>query len=248
MQKQNIKFEILLQHISNSQNSISEKNRSKIMNLIANMDSNEALILYKDLCYLYICACNDEHPDKSKIEKLTFNYSSSFIKSLVDIGDLMEKLADASYLDQTSRKDKWLEEQKQLEIETLSHKANANIMKSWSSFSLSSRIENEKAYMFLRSQKSQINLNETWGEIIMLSIPELQTKPPHFFNTIYTRNLSLLQKRALIHKLKTIQNIIPKSTRNMINELDVQIFNECYQENVDQRSSSCRICSCCTIM
>tara|TARA_B100000482_G_C12610589_1_gene298860 strand:+ start:353 stop:1150 length:798 start_codon:yes stop_codon:yes gene_type:complete len=228
------KLEIYLLRVAKSRSGINEKKRKKMCELITNMDSKEASIIYKDLCYLYICACNDEHPDKSKIEKLTLDYSSSFIKSIVDVGDLIEKLADASCLDKSTRRQKWLEEQTKLNLDALSHMKNANKIKSWSSFSLSSRSENEKAYLLLRSQISQINLppcmkidsSQTWGQIIMLSIPELQAKPPHFFHTIHTQGLSLLQKRALTHKLNLIYNIIPTSTRNIINEINVQIFNE----------------------
>jgi len=247
------KFEIILKQISKSKNGITEIKRKRIYDVLSNIDSKDALILYKDMCYLYICACNDEQVDNEYVEKLTMDYSPSFIKSIVDVGNIIEKLADASCLDQDTRKQKWTEENQKLYHDKISHKENAEIINSWSSFSLSSRTENEKAYTLLRSQVSQINLpptmqvdlSENWGQVIMLNTDALQKKPPHFFHTIHTNKLSILQKRALSHKLKLIQNIIPIEQRNIINQLDMEIFKSMQSKQKNTNSLKLKYCCFC---
>lgn len=216
-------------------NVLTDTDRNVLYDFVGTMSSSEASNLYKDLCYLYVCVVNDNAPDKNKLSVLQDTYSNSFIRSMVDIGSLVDKLADASYMDSETRKQKWKCKNVQVSQAAREHKQNAVLNAQWSTFLYESRMKNELAYKKFKKknvlkqnkkEKKTKKANKVWNEILEMDNAELKAKSPAFYQMLQTNSLSTDQKRALLHKLAEVFNFLPNFMREKIQILSQEVFAE----------------------
>ncbi len=227
-----------LKRYSKESNFLSEKKRVRLNKEIEKLDSFEASYLYKDLCYLYICMVNDEGINPSELTYLSSSLQPSFIRSLVDVGNLVDKLADISLLDSKTRMNKWSRQTEDDHKKKEEQKRNSASASSYSDFLYRSRSKNETAFANIQ--------NVTDPDIHFLlhgNIEDVMKKPPIFFTTLKFASLTIEEKRSTIHRLQMIENQLPLSTRKQIPTL----LNEIYQVECvsDVRPTGC--CKACCI-
>jgi len=225
---------------------IKDEDRDKLYDIVTIMGTDEAAILYKDLCYLYICVVNEQIPEQNQLTLLSSNYKSCFIRSLIDVGSLIDKIADAASSISVDIRSKKLESERQQRKSSITdQQENASFSEKWSSFLLASRKKNKLAYEL--TQKQIQNYEQTWQKIICMEIDILKSKPPIFFHGLQTKNLTIQQKRALIYKLTLVKSANPKYIQERINTLTREVFE---YDDIDN-SSEANMCSCtsrCTIL
>ena len=224
---------------------LKDEDRDKLYDIVTNMGADEAAILYRDLCYLYICVVNEQIPEQNKLTLLSSDYKSCFIRSLIDVGSLIDKIADAASSISVDIRSKKLESERKERTKSITdQQVNASFSEKWSSFLVASRKKNKIAYE-LTQQQIQFP-QQTWEKIICMEIDILKSKPPIFFHSLQTKNLTIQEKRALIHKLTLIKSANPKYIQERINTLTREVFEYDDSDN----SSEANMCSCrviCTI-
>jgi hypothetical protein len=175
----------------------------------------------------------------SDLKYLSTNFKPSFIRSLVDVGNLVDRLADISSLDRKTRISKWNQETKEHNEKIKNHKVNYESILSYSNFLYKSRQKNEIAYA-----NTQTVSNTDVNFIIHGTLEDIIKKPPSFFATISVESLTINEKRALIHKLEMFENVLPVATRKRIPEMLNEIYQSEYGHNSSRHTS--RYPSCCS--
>ena len=208
--------------------SISDCQRHKLYHIIINdLKEEDAKTIYKDLCYIYICTSNEEVPSVENLTLLTHKYDPHFIKSLLDVGNLIDRLADACVMNVADRKRKYSEkdiEQKQKgKIQRQASEFNAK----WSEYLFKSRAQNLQAYLLVYHKLiTQSFPYSDWRNIIVDN--DIKQRPPSYFMNIQTKDLTILEKKALIHKLNAIYQHIPRQTRERLQMLIEDVYNNTY--------------------
>lgn len=208
-------------HKKNAQH-LSEVDREILYELLAKMTSSDAMLLYADLTYLYVCAVNDEIPIRKNLQVLHGHFETSFIRSLVDIGTVMDKISDAANLDCESRVKKWTCEKADAQENVRKHQQHSMRDKRWSRFMIESRDENKVAYEEMLRDGG--NKRDPFYEFLAASYEELEAKPPIYYQLITTNHLSIQEKRALLHKYGLVYNLLPSHSRDTMQTLAGEIF------------------------
>lgn len=222
-----VKFVTFLNSLEKkNEETLSVNNRKKLNKYMCNIDKDTASHIHGDLCYMYLCMKDNIQIDSNKL-KLLNTYSNAFLCTLLDIGDFQDKLADVALMDKKEFEEKWKSEELQHKHEKALHKRNSQTQVSYSKFLFDSRIVNESAYnevmSTLNALSSDVNLDK-WQKILMLDIEDLKDKPSIYFYDLRVKNLNMLQKRAIVHKLTLVLNVIPEQTRQLIKTLSYDIY------------------------
>ena len=236
-----MKFNTILENVSKSSTDgiISHTDRSTLYNNLATMTAIEAKIIYEDLCYVYLCVVNETDIDYSKIKLLkNIKFNVSFVRSLLDLGSLIDKLADVTDLNEHERKAKWKAEKIQWENERHLQKNNANANSKWSKFLFESRERNRRAYDE-KVKRLHRKDNSNFAQIIKLSYTELQKQPPTLFFSIQYKHLNNSEKRALLYKYSIIYNLLPDAVRHDI----VHVFQDLFKDEMMKKNSP----NCCSV-
>lgn len=215
--------EVILQNNLEKCN-LSQNQRLTLYNMLKVISQEYAYSLYNDITYLYICMTSEIEPDVQKMKILQSKLSKCLLHSLVDIGTFMDKLSDASEMSPESRYKKWKNQNEDVESLKFEHKKRSELNAEWSKFLYESRETNEKAFEFVFAN---IQSPVTDYEFVIKSTKKVLSQKSHiFYANIQTDKLSILQKRALIHKYSEIQNIIPDATKHVMKEMINKIFHE----------------------
>jgi len=240
-------FQDTLQNVQKYANGIIDnETRDLLYEKLCRTTNNEAKQIYKELCYVYICVVNGQEINYKNINILKdIQFNVTFVKSLVDLGSLIDKVSDASILSPEQRQKKWQHERDEWNKQKETHAKNSKINEKWSIFLLKSRDQNKKAY---EQEYNKIkNPKSNYETVIKYNVNDLQSKTPSFFYTIQTENLTDDAKRALIHKYSLIYNTIPDTSRQMTVKMCQDLFRkEIIKEN--EIEIKVRKNTCCTIM
>ena len=202
---------------------LTDLHRTTLYNMIAIISKEDASKLYFDMCYLYMCVTSGDSPNIESMRLMKSIYTKEFVLGIVEVGVLMDRLADSSNIgDLSHRLSKWKAQDDDRIKEHMSHMQNSEINAQWSAFLYYSRFKNKVA--FEKINRDIINPVAEWQHVIKMHKQELITKPQTFFASIQQRGLTTEQKRALVYKLSSIYNIIPRSTKLMIEDLLKNIF------------------------
>lgn len=183
------------------------------------MKHDEACVLYKDLCSHYVGGSNHV------CTRLTHTYQWQFIRGIVEIGSVMDMLADATYMSETERLDKFSRQSREFVVQREKQRRDSDVCATWSRFRFESRDANLLAFEHVvRRLSSEPNPPAPWQQVILASEDELLRKPPSFFPSVSFHELSLEEKRALAHKYTTVYRILPAATRISFKELLQDIY------------------------
>ena len=204
---------------------VSEKDRHQLYSTLLVTSCTVAEQLYADIVYLYMCVTSDIVPDASKLNRLSTNMRGNVLRSLVDLGTLIDKLEDTTHLDSRERHEKWKYEVAEYCLIAQTHRMNAMDQASWSDFRFKSRELNRIEYESVRSNMIvRDGLMQHWQQIIVTPIEELVTRPPLFFAQVTTSDLTVSQKRALVHVYMIIYSRLLHATRGQMHTLEVEIY------------------------
>lgn len=235
-------FELFLVELCNllkEEKEISFRNRQELYAKLQDIDGIVAYKIYKDLCHMYIVVVNDTKIDINQIERLTYLFDESFnankfVRTFIDIGPLMDLLADCCEMNSLKRIEEWERQSTLRNIEIDEHQQNTNYYSRWSNFLFESRQLNKKAYEEIKTQKNGEN---NWQILLKEDMHYLEQKNPHFWSGLQVKSLTIKEKRAVVFKLSQIYSILPHYTRHLMIVLNEDIFQE---ENLQKSQSSNR--------
>jgi hypothetical protein len=186
---------------------------------------------------------NNEHIRNSELVYLPANLKPSMIRSLVDVGNLVDKLADVSLLDSKTRTHKWSRQTEEDNKNKEEHKRKSAYALSYSEFLYQSRQKNEIAYANIQ------NVSDPDIDFLLRdNLEDIIKKPPTFFTNLRFATLKVEEKRATIHKLQMIENKLPASTRKQIPILLHEVYQlECCADTSSNSCSGCWYCKTCCI-
>lgn len=212
----------LLQQWNRNKDRLSDADRVVLYNMVALIDNDEAQRVYADIVHMYVQMSHEEPVEPERLRFFDSSFSISFLRSLVDIGTLIDKLSDACILDRTERSDKWSQERKCWESVVKHHEKEAAFSAKWSEFLVNSRALNRDA--FERTKCSIATPHMDWERILCCDETELVQMPPLFFNNLQVAHLSLDVKRSLVHRFEQIVHVHPKVVRRLLQDLCADIY------------------------
>lgn len=170
-------------------------------------------------------------------------FLNKFIDGFIVVGDIVDKLADCAQYEKHDRIVLWQEEQLKMKQMREQHLLDAKHQKAKSDFLLKSRHTNEIA--FVRVHKTIKTPLKEWEVVIKTDSSELLSKSVMFWRHLQVEKLSVLQKRAMIHKLETIktESYLEGNVNRTLKELQDDVFCTEMQLEPGKCSVSCFPCS-----
>ena len=220
--------------------------RKIVQEYLYSISSEEARLYYELFIMMVTCDasnvqkfCNTNQISLSWLPVVNAENIARFVCTHIMVGNLIERLADAIEWDVETRKKKWSDEQSDWIKMCQTHQKNVAFHKFKSNFILTSRKKNIRAYD--RVRKTIKNPTKEWEVFIVTSTADLITKPPLFWSALQANRLSIVQKRAFLHKMSMIQEDgnLSCNTRQLCREIENDIF---LNEVMDDRKICC--CAC----
>ncbi len=234
---------------------INNDDREEIQKKLLNISSEEALKLYEILCMASLCSYEDTNNIAKKYnipfsKWTTENDMTRFVNSFINVGPLLDRIADCIEYTPTDREVLWKGYKERWKTMHDSQLINKQIQEKMSTFNVESRKLNEKAFKIVSNKliKSKININLEWQQVINLKNVELNTKTPLFWSHVKVNQLNNLQLRALLYKLYIYQEEynLPQYGLDLKNKIYYKIVNNEINNNIEntKKKKYIYICFC----
>ena len=230
----------LAQAYDQAQNGESVVACKELTQVLSTIPSALAKALYVDLCRIQVAIDDESAPTLSILDTIVNAHDPNDVlrlhMMLIDNGQLVERVADSVELPAPVRMRKWKSEQMDMRLRAKVHSENSKWHALWSAFLYTSRKENEDAYnqVLAKLRASIPEKKKEWHDL-MLGTPEsLQYRPNTFWAAIQVNRCSILEKRAICHKLTLCKNY---KDGKMLQKLNERIMYEIYTTPVQQPAS-----------
>ena len=208
----------------NQDRPITQSERDLLHQELVDITSNEAQLLYVDLCAIVDSVETKLQPS---LNTLTFEYTHSncvnFYQQMMEVGNFVDRVADAMTYTSEQRQEKWNAEVTLHEQLCKKHKTVSEFFNTWSQFLLSSRQINEHAYQQILLQVPT-NPKLEWQIVIASSVVVLQSKPRTWWSGVQITKLSKIEQQALVHKLDICRSFAPEIIDDLRMKLNCAIF------------------------
>jgi hypothetical protein len=208
----------VLNKVYESKGTLNVQDKEIMSDMLRKISHDDATLLYQDCCKLY---CSESIND---CYFFTIEFDKKFINSLIEIGTFMDKLSDAITYNESERTRKWDEESKVYNKEIKEHKSQSTAQTRWSNYMYEMRDETKRSYESVLMNLDDVQ--EDWKIVLRESKENLSARGKLFFSNISTTKLTCEEKKALLYKFSQIYNVLPMSSRLMMNDLAVELYKE----------------------
>ena len=193
--------------------SLSDEWYRDFYNLLRTIRSEEAQILYTDLCKVQLALDGELKPKLHFLESIVnvenLEDLRHFCAIIIDNGKIVDTVADCVELAPEARARKWKQEATAWNNDAALHRRYSDLHTKFSAFVLRSREEHAQAYMLVRTNLQQSTLADAslspFEKIILYTPERLGRMDRQFWNEFQLSRLSIPQKKAVCHKLKLCQ-------------------------------------------
>lgn len=199
--------------------------------ILLRIAAEEARVYYEVFVAMVVLApqefvrfCQERDVSLAWLPNANHDVLNRFHSCFMEVGDLVDKLADCIEFSPASRQRKWTGEQQVRETLRADHARSARVHSTKSAFLLASRIRNRRAH---RKVKRSIKVaREEWQIVVVSETNALIGMSRGFWNCLRVDRLSSDQKRAVLYSLEHLKRIsyLEKSVEALRRDLEDQLF------------------------